>query len=71
MNRRSGDEIERRITEWERTRDSLGDSASHGLVRYLNDEIDKLRHEKMMRDRPVAGGRRTTDPRTIIHTPVR
>jgi|GEM_PF-3008625 len=66
MNRRSGDEIERRISDWERTRDGLGAEATHGLVRYINDEIDRLRYEKMMRDRPMAGGRRATDPRPFV-----
>lgn len=63
MDRRSTDEIERRIREWERTRDGLGSDATYGLVRYINDEIDRLRHEKLLRARPMAGGRRATDPK--------
>ena len=63
MNRRSVDEIERRIAQWEQTRDGLGSSAAHGLVRVINDEIDRLRYEKLMRGRPLADGRRATDRR--------
>ena len=61
MNRRSSDEIERRIAQWERTRDSLGQDTTHGLVRVINDEINKLRYEKLLRDRPMPSGRRATD----------
>ena len=70
MDRRSSDEIEQRIREWERTRDSLGPDAGHGVVRYINDELDKLRYEKLMRDRPLPGGRRATDPKPPQPRPV-
>lgn len=63
MDQRSGDEIEQRIRQWERTRDDLGPAAPYALISYLNDEIAKLRHEKAMRDKPLPGGRRASDPR--------
>ncbi len=63
MDRRNTDGIEQRIRQWEETRDGLGSDAPYTLVRYINDEIDRLRHEKLMRARPKPGGRRATDPR--------
>ena len=69
MERRSADEIERRIRQWERARDRLGAEASSALVRFLNDEIDRLRHEKLLRTRPVTGGRRASDPRSPLPAP--
>ena len=68
MDRRSADEIERRIRQWERTRDRLGADTSAALVRFLNDEIDRLRHEKLLRTRPLAGGRRATDSQPPLYT---
>jgi len=72
MHRRSVDEIERRIAQWEQTRDGLGSGAAHGLVRVINDEIDRLRYEKLMRDRPRPDGRRATDrpQRPAVRNPV-
>jgi len=62
MFRRSGDEIEQRIARWEKTRDGLGWQATHGVVRVINQEINKLRHEKLKCARPLPGGRRASDP---------
>jgi len=69
MFRRSVDEIEQRITRWEQTRDSLGWQTTHGVVRVINQEIAKLRHEKLIGDRPVPGGRRATDPPQRLDVP--
>ena len=69
MDRRSSDEIERRIREWEQTRDRFGADGGHGVVRFINDEIDRLRYEKRSRDRPMAGGRRATDPKPPLRPP--
>lgn len=69
MNRRSTDELARRIEDWERTREALGHDTTHGLVRYINDEIDKLRFEKMVRERPMPEGRRAGDARHPGATP--
>ena len=69
MERRSADEIERRIRQWEQTRDRLGADTSSALVRFVNDEIDRLRHEKLRRTRPLAGGRRASDPRAPLPAP--
>jgi len=71
MDRRSADAIERRIREWERTRDDLGTDAGHGVTRYINDEIDRLRYEKLIRDRPMPGGRRATDPKPTLRPGLR
>jgi hypothetical protein len=69
MQRRSVDEIERRIAQWEQTRDELGATAAHGLIRVINDEIDRLRYEKLARDRPLSDGRRATDRPQRVEAP--
>ena len=63
MNRRGADAIDRHLSEWERTRESLGADAPPAVVRYVDDEMARLHHERAMRDRPMLGGRRATDPR--------
>lgn len=62
MNRRKTDEIEARIQSWERLRAELGPDAPHAVVGYVNAEIDRLRFNKLVRSRPVPGGRRDEDP---------
>lgn len=61
MDRRSTDEIEQQLSNWERTRNSLGDNPPHGVIRYIDSEMDRLRFERSKRDRPQLGGRRSTD----------
>lgn len=64
MNRRCADDVQRKIDEWERLRDDLGSDATHAVVGYINAEVDRLRLEKLMRSRPIPGGRRADDPRS-------
>lgn len=61
MSRRSTDLFQRRIDEWERLRSDCSD-ADPGVVGYIAGEVDRLRHEWAMRNRPRPGGRRATDP---------
>jgi hypothetical protein len=63
MNRRCADDVQLKIDEWERLRDELGADATHAVIGYISSELDRLRLEKLMRSRPVAGGRRADDPR--------
>lgn len=63
MNRRCADDVQRKIDEWERLRDELGADATHAVIGYISSEVARLRLEKMMRSRPVTGGRRADDPR--------
>ena len=63
MNRRCADDIQHKIDQWERLRDELGVDATHAVIGYISSELDRLRLEKLMRSRPVAGGRRADDPR--------
>jgi len=62
MNRRQGDDVQRKIDEWERLRVELGSDATHSVIGYISGELDRLRLEKMIRSRPLAGGRRADDP---------
>lgn len=62
MNRRWADDVQRKIDEWERLRDDLGSDATHAVVGYISAELDRLRLEKLVRSRPLAGGRRAGDP---------
>ena len=63
MNRRCADDVQRKIDEWERLRDDLGTEATHAVIGYISAELDRLRLEKLMRNRPLPGGRRAGDPR--------
>ena len=63
MNRRCADDVQRKIDQWERLREDLGDDTTHAVIGYINAEVDRLRLEKLMRSRPLAGGRRADDPR--------
>ena len=62
MNRRQGDDVQRKIDQWERLRDELGSDATHAVIGYISAELDRLRLEKLMRSRPLPGGRRADDP---------
>ena len=62
MNRRGADEVQRKIHEWEQLREDLGGDATHAVIGYINSELDRLRLEKLVRSRPVPGGRRADDP---------
>lgn len=66
MNRRQGDDVQRKIDEWERLRAELGDDATHAVIGYISSELDRLRLEKLIRSRPVTGGRRADDPQPRI-----
>ena len=63
MNRRQGDDVQQKIDQWERLRDELGSDATHAVIGYISAELDRLRLEKLMRSRPLPGGRRAGDPR--------
>jgi hypothetical protein len=62
MKRRQADSIQQKIDHWERLREDLGADATHSVVGYISAELDRLRLEKLMRSRPVRGGRRADDP---------
>lgn len=62
MQRRSADGVQAKIEQWERLREDLGSDATHAVIGYISAELDRLRLEKLMRSRPVAGGRRSSDP---------
>lgn len=62
MNRRCADDVQRKIDEWERLRDDLGSDATHAVIGYISAELDRLRLEKLIRSRPLPGGRRAGDP---------
>ena len=67
MNRRWSDDVQRKIDEWEQLRNELGGDATHAVIGYISSELDRLRLEKLVRSRPLPGGRRAGDPqpRTI------
>lgn len=73
MNRRWADDVQRKIDGWERLRDDLGSGATHAVIGYISAELDRLRLEKLIRSRPLAGGRRADDPppRSTGNFPVR
>jgi hypothetical protein len=62
MNRRRADQLQRKIEQWERLRDDLGDESTHAVIGYISAELDRLRLEKLIFSRGVAGGRRADDP---------
>ena len=61
MHRRSSDEVQRKIDEWSLMRGDFGPDAPRAVTDFIDAEIDKLRYEKKMRDRPMPDGRRASD----------
>ena len=61
MHRRSSDEVQRKIDEWSLMRGDFGPDAPRAVTDFIDAEIDKLRYEKRMRDRPMPNGRRASD----------
>lgn len=57
------DEVDRKISEWEKLRASIGDNPPRDVEIYIQSEIDRLRHDRRVLDRPCAGGRRDYDPK--------
>lgn len=71
MKRRCADDLQRKIDEWERLRDDLGSDATHAVIGYISAELDRLRLEKLICSRPLAGGRRAGDPQARIVEDIR
>jgi len=66
MHRRSPDDIECRIGDWECLRQALGPAASPAAASLIDRELDRLRHELALRDKARVLGRRATDPKPTL-----
>ena len=68
--KRSTDQIDRRIAEWERMRADFGPAAPATVTDIIDHEVDKLRRKRTAMDQPQANGRRATDrqahPRELV-----
>ena len=62
--KRSTDQIDRRIAEWERMRADFGPAAPATVTDLIDHEVDKLRRKRTAMDQPQANGRRATDRQT-------
>lgn len=66
VGRRSTDELERQIADWELIRRALAPGALPVAASFIDEEIRKLRHEVRLRDAPKPWGRRAMDPKPTL-----
>lgn len=61
MHRRLTDALERDIAQWECIRRVLDPGVAPHAMASVEREIERLRHERAVKDRPKVWGRRATD----------
>ena len=59
--KRTTDQIDRKIAEWQKMRSDFGPTAPAMLGQIIDTEIGKLSRERALRAQPQSDGRRTTD----------
>lgn len=59
--KRSTDQIDRRIAEWEQMRADFGPAAPAIITDVIDHEVDRLRRRRTALDEPRSNGRRATD----------
>ena len=59
--KRSTDQIDRRIAEWEQMRSDFGPAAPAIITDVIDHEVGRLRRRRTAMDQPQANRRRATD----------